>query len=260
MSIDHVVILVKDLAQAVQDYTGLGFQVVEGGEHTDGATHNALIAFEDGSYLELIAFKRAAPQHRWWPFTQIGGGEGLIDFALLPTDIEADIAAARARGVDYSGPHPGGRFRLDGIELRWQTGLPPTTDLPFLCADLTPRPLRVPDGPALVHPNGAKGIQSLVVLVSDRTASLRRYQALLGQAPASNSNSSPAGNDSALTCFELPAGSICLTDKPGVEGSPGLAEHFSQGPLALNLFTSGVAVQLELPQTNQARISLINQK
>ena len=64
--IDHVVILVKNLDQAVADYTQLGFNVVPGGEHTDGATHNALVAFADGSYLELIAFKREAPEHRWW--------------------------------------------------------------------------------------------------------------------------------------------------------------------------------------------------
>ncbi len=62
--IDHVVILVKDLAQATADYTELGFTVVPGGEHSDGASHNALIAFADGSYIELFAFKREAPEHR----------------------------------------------------------------------------------------------------------------------------------------------------------------------------------------------------
>ena len=53
---DHVVIRVDDLAVATVDYTTLGFTVVRGGEHTDRASHNALIAFADGSYLELIAF------------------------------------------------------------------------------------------------------------------------------------------------------------------------------------------------------------
>ncbi|MCW5883173.1 MAG: VOC family protein, partial [Anaerolineae bacterium] len=56
--IDHIVILVHDLAQAQADYAALGFTVVPGGEHTGGATHNARVAFADGSYVELLAFKR----------------------------------------------------------------------------------------------------------------------------------------------------------------------------------------------------------
>ena len=114
--IDHVVILVKDLAEATADYTGLGFTVLPGGEHVDGASHNALIAFADGSYIELLAFKKEAPGHRWWPkaTNEARGGEGLIDFALLPTEIENDISAARERGLAYQGPVPGGRLRPDG--------------------------------------------------------------------------------------------------------------------------------------------------
>src|SRR4051794_8519489 len=46
-AIDHVVILVNDLAATVADYTALGFTVTPGGEHTGGATHNALVVFAD---------------------------------------------------------------------------------------------------------------------------------------------------------------------------------------------------------------------
>lgn len=183
--IDHVVILVKNLDQAVADYKQLGFNVTPGGEHMDGATHNALVAFADGSYLELIAFKREAPEHRWWrhALNTARGNEGLIDFALLPTDIANDIAAARQRGLDYKGPFPGGRQRPDGVEIRWQTGQPTTPDLPFLCGDVTPRTLRVPSGPAWVHPNGVTGIDALVVLVRDVEESAGHYRALLGIEP-----------------------------------------------------------------------------
>src|SRR5690349_16737047 len=87
-TIDHVVILVQDLDTASADYTDLGFTVVPGGEHTGGATHNALIAFADGTYLELIAFKRPSPEHIWWRYAATG--EGLIDAALLPTNIAED--------------------------------------------------------------------------------------------------------------------------------------------------------------------------
>jgi len=62
--IDHLVIVVKDLPQAAKDYEQLGFTAVLGGRHPVGS-HNALIAFRDGSYLDIIAFYREAPDHRW---------------------------------------------------------------------------------------------------------------------------------------------------------------------------------------------------
>ncbi len=54
--LDHLVILVRDLARAAPDYERLGFAVTPGGEHADGLTRNALIPFDDGSYIELVSF------------------------------------------------------------------------------------------------------------------------------------------------------------------------------------------------------------
>lgn len=176
--IDHIVILVNDLESATDDYTAMGFTVTPGGEHTDGATHNVLVSFADGAYLELIAFKQPAAQHRWWLHTR--SGEGLIDFALWPDAIEADIAAMRAHGLEIEGPTAGGRTRPDGQRIEWMTGSPLTPDLPFLCADVTPRNLRVPDGPALQHANGVSGIAGITVAVKDLATSTQRYAALLG--------------------------------------------------------------------------------
>lgn len=178
-AIDHLVILVEDLAEAVEDYEALGFHVAPGGEHTDGATHNALVSFADGTYLELLAFRREAPEHRWWRHS--AAGEGLIDFALLPGAITADVAAARARGLPMVGPFPGGRERPDGVRLEWQTALAEAPELPFLCGDVTARELRVPH-PAR-HGNGATGIFRVTVAVRDVEASAARYAALLGQGP-----------------------------------------------------------------------------
>src|SRR6202165_1282689 len=91
--LDHVV---RDLASAVSDHRRRGFTVTPGGEHADGTTHNALITFADGSYLELVAFRdlSRALTHRWWKIAADGGG--LADFALLSDDITADSAAPAA--------------------------------------------------------------------------------------------------------------------------------------------------------------------
>lgn len=181
-SIDHIVILVDDLATAQADYERLGFSVVPGGEHTDGSTHNALVSFADGSYLELLAFKQAAPQHRWWRHT--AAGQGLIDFALLPGAIAEDVAAARAAGLPLSGPHPGGRARPDGVRIEWQTAFAERPELPFLCGDVTPRDLRVPGAAAWGHANQAAGIATVTVAVNNLEASAAAYTALLGRQPS----------------------------------------------------------------------------
>ena len=55
IGIDHLVILVRNLDDAMRDYQQLGSTVTRGGEHP-GGTHNALVGFANGTYLELIAF------------------------------------------------------------------------------------------------------------------------------------------------------------------------------------------------------------
>jgi len=181
-AIDHVVILVNDLDAAIADYRVLGFTVVPGGEHADGLSHNALISLADGSYLELIAFKRPPPDEHL--FAQgYRAGEGIVTFALLPTDIANDLKEIRARGLEMDGPFPGGRMRPDSRRVEWQTATPRTPDLPFLCADVTPRELRVPGGDAIHHDNGAIGISEITLAVTDLAASRQRYRALLATDP-----------------------------------------------------------------------------
>ncbi|NPT53097.1 VOC family protein [Paraburkholderia elongata] len=177
--LDHIVIRVHDLTQTIEDFTALGFTVQQGGIHADGVTHNALIGFADGSYIELIAFLQAAPQRRWWDVGQ-RHGDGFVDYALLPSSVGAVIDAAHGRGLKYDGPQAGGRVRPDGARLEWQTGRPQTSDLPFLCGDITPRDLCVAEGAVREHANGVRGVASLTVAVEDLTASVQRYRALLG--------------------------------------------------------------------------------
>ena len=182
LTLDHVVILVDELERAIADYSALGFNVQRGGTHADGFTHNALVGFADGSYLELIAFIRPKPDHRWGGWAARGHC-GFIDFALLPSSVGEVVARAHTAGLAYQGPIDGGRTRLDGQVLRWQTGTPPSADLPFLCGDVTPRSLRVREGEVRVHANGVSGIASITVLVSDLAISVARYGALLGTKP-----------------------------------------------------------------------------
>ena len=176
----YVVIAVGDLQQAVARYTDAGFTVAPGGRHPGRNTSNALVVFEDGAYLELITYSAPSPDERWW--RQLDAhGDGLVDFALLPQDLPAVVAQAHARGLaDITGPFPGGRVRPDGERVVWQTARQAHHDLPFLCADITPRVLRVPEGEMRRHRNGARALSEVTVAVIDVAASLARYRAFLG--------------------------------------------------------------------------------
>lgn len=226
LSIDHIVIRVRDLEQTIADYVELGFTVQRGGTHADGATHNALIGFQDGSYFELIAFLRDAPEHRWWDADN-RTGDGLVDFALLPESVTAVVDAARQRGLSYEGPIAGGRLRPDGERLEWQLGRPATPDLPFLCGDVTPRHLRVAEGEVRLHRNGVRGISGLNIAVRDFDTSVSRYRALLGEALQVHRSALP-GHGVWFATLSIGATTLTLLSPSGTASGTGLAKELEE--------------------------------
>lgn len=176
--LDHLVIAVLDLETAVGDYTRLGFNVIPGGRHTHAPTRNALIYFEDGAYLELIEWLEPAIGQKWYERLN-NTGEGIVDFAVCPEDIDAVINRTGGAAVDYHAPVPGSRVQAGGEEIRWQLGWAVHDALPFLCADITPRHLRVPDGACRQHPNGVKGVREIAIGVLNLDIAVLTYERLL---------------------------------------------------------------------------------
>ena len=182
MELDHVVILVNDLDAATRQWSGDGFTVTPGGVHADGLTHNALICFADGSYIELLAFRTAAPTtHRW---ERLRPFPGPIDYAVAVSDLPTFAQQAMERGLRYSPVTEGGRQRPDGVTIRWRLSWPPpdAEGLPFLIEDLTPRELRVPAGDNRRHANGAQGIAELTLAANDLSRTVRDLTTLFGAA------------------------------------------------------------------------------
>lgn len=179
--IDHVVVLVSSLAEAIEAYRRHGFHVVPGGEHP-GGTHNALIGFADGAYFELLAFREPERPHvhRWYRY--LTSGPGIIDVCLASDDLDADVERLRQRGLPYREPDEGSRQRPDGVLVRWRGATPSderTGALPFLIQDVTPRETRVPSGDDARHPLGVVGIAAVTVAVHDLDAAVREYRSLL---------------------------------------------------------------------------------
>jgi catechol 2,3-dioxygenase-like lactoylglutathione lyase family enzyme len=176
--LDHLVIVVKDLTEATNDYQSLGFTVVPGGRHPVGS-HNALISFQDGSYLEIIAFYRDAIDHRWWDL--LSKGERFVDFCFQTDDLRGDTEKLRAAGVSINNPVPWSRKRPDGYELKWLLALATGSHrgvAPFLIEDITPRTERIPQ--QFHHENGVSGIDKVTVAVSELAPVEKWYGALLG--------------------------------------------------------------------------------
>ena len=166
LGIDHLVIAVKSLETATKDYTDLGFTVVPGGRHTGIGTYNSLIAFEDGSYLELIGFYEPRDDHRWFAPLQKGGG--LVDFCLQTDDLPGDTVALRRAWIAIGDPEKRDRKRPDGKEIRWVFSLARGAHrgvAPFIIADDTGRDERIPQERR--HASGVTGIGSVTVAVHD---------------------------------------------------------------------------------------------
>ena len=82
-SLDHVVVAFHDLEKAIAQWQAQGYTVVRGGRHPGRTSHNAIVPFADGSYVELIAWAEPGRAERWYDMLTTHG-EGLMDFALLP--------------------------------------------------------------------------------------------------------------------------------------------------------------------------------
>jgi len=185
---DHAIIAVNDLDTALADYRALGFNAVYGGEHASGTTHNALIVFKDGSYLELLALtgRTADPTSDATDFSPLlATGEGLVGFALGVDNLDAVAAAMRQRGVDSVGAAQAGkRQRADGVALEWKTVSVNGSMSPFFIEDVTARNLRVPDNTTTTtHDNGAVGIAAATFNFADVDVAAARYTDLLGSQP-----------------------------------------------------------------------------
>ncbi|MBI2940142.1 MAG: VOC family protein [Chloroflexi bacterium] len=249
--VDHLVILARDLGDSLVAYERLGFTVTPGGEHPGQGTHNALIPFADGAYIELIAFRdpdRPQP-HRWWPHlsryqevfdgfgdtpnpartgsalpgpsrdagelseTYLATGGGLIDFALRSDDLAGDVAALAARGLLFD-VVDGHRLRPDGQSIAWRMALPAAeggVPVPFLIQDVTPRSLRVPDGRAREHANGAIGVASVSIAVDDLGTAGDAYAVLLGSRLPTPTDDARVG--AASLTFSCAAASLILVER-----------------------------------------------
>jgi len=187
--LDHVVIAVRDLDDAVQRYRDLGFDVSPGGRHAVLGTQNALVRF-GADFLELLTVVDEAQAKTRGPF-----GEALVDFlcehvgglvgyCVATTDIAQAAERFRTTGLQAVGPFAMERVRPDGGVVSWRLliphGLPWRRPWPFLiqwdASDHERLSLERPGD----HANGALRIVRVAVAVRDDRSGTRLYEGQLG--------------------------------------------------------------------------------
>lgn len=162
--LDHLVLVVPDLEEAVLDLTRrTGVQPVSGGNHPGRGTRNALVGLSWGGsrrhYLELLATDPAQPDV---PEEQVmlGAGSALRGpvrmhawaVRLPPAQLGDVVDRARAAGIDVGEPVAASRETPSGTRLSWRLAVPRPLGLggvqPFLIAWDGPHPADA-DLPAL---------------------------------------------------------------------------------------------------------------
>lgn len=187
LKVDHATVCASDLEPMRQAFASVGLVTDYGGPHAS-VTHMALLGFEDGSYLELIAPQKpgAVEGSNWARF--MAGDAGPCAWAVGSPDISSDVDRLKKAGVGAEGPFAGSRKKPDGKVIEWQTAVIGTgtagATLPFMIQDKTPRNLRVQPS-ASIKGSGLKGIEVVVLGVRDLDAAVALFRKAYGwSAPA----------------------------------------------------------------------------
>lgn len=186
LSLDHVLIAVRDLTAAHDTFERLGFKATPEGRHPGRGTSNRLVVFPR-EYIELITvhdaegdlFRPNLPSF-------LSEREGLFIFSIGTEDVRGRAEDARRKGVRAADPVRGSRQAADGsTAYSWTQAEFGPDEMPgsqtFLIQhDQTIEERYTEPSDPTNHPNGVRGIASLALAVEDASAAAMRWQDVFG--------------------------------------------------------------------------------
>ena len=252
LKVDHAGICSYQLEPLQQAFAAIGLNTEYGGAHATGGTHNALLGFDDGSYIELIAALHpetmTGEDAKQWTSLKPDLARACF-WAVDVDDIASAVKEFRKTGLQIFDPQAGSRKKPDGAVLQWQTAAvdegPNKNIFPFFIQDKTPRSARIQPSPS-VKGSDLRGIEIVVLGVKDLDASVALYRrAYRLPAPTLATDS---GFGAKLAFF---SGTPVLLAAP-IDASSWIKaqiDQFDEGPIALLLGTrdfSGSSKRLKL--------------
>jgi hypothetical protein len=253
LQIDHVTIAGMELDPMRRAFAEVGLATEYGGAHSGGVTHMALLGFDDGSYIELIAAAdpgRANLSGTRWA-AQIAGNAGPAAWAARVEDIAAESARILSLGVPVAGPIEMSRQRPDGALVEWELAFlgdqPAGAVLPFLIQDHTPRDRRVVPSPSVAG-SELRGVARVVLGVHRIEPAAALFQRVYGWPdPVVHQD----GFDAQLAHF---AGTPVILAAPAGNESwlAERLERFGEMPCAFLLGSVDIGVSAQRPRLERA--------
>jgi len=183
LELDHVSICGANLDALRQAFTDAGLTPDFGGPHGNGVTQMALIGFDDGTYLELIApIKPGVTAGSGWA-KFMSEDAAACAWAVTSNVLLQELDRLKKAGIAVTAPEAGSRKRPDGMSVEWKkadvgSGTPGSV-LPFIIEDETPRAWRVQTS-AGVAGAPVSGVANVVVGVNDLNASIALFRKAYG--------------------------------------------------------------------------------
>ena len=121
LELDHVSVCGSNLDTLRQDFTAVGLTPDEGGPHGNGITQMALVGFDDGTYIELIAPIKpgVTTGSDWSKF--MSDAAVTCAWAVETNVLLQEVDRLKKAGITVTAAEPGSRKRPDGMSLEWMT-------------------------------------------------------------------------------------------------------------------------------------------
>ena len=243
INVDHAGICAYQLEPLQKVFAGIGLETIYGGAHATSGTHNALLGFDDGSYLELIAPNpNSAVKTKGHDYDVLKPDRAQTCFwATGSRNILSDVLRLRKLGFDIESPQLGSRKRPDGILAVWDTAALDQKSggdiLPFIIQDRGLRSIRIQPSPSVAG-SELRGLEWVVTGVKDLDASIALVRKAYGW---------PAPTIASDTAFGVKmayfAGTPVILAAPLDKNSwlTAQLDKFGQGPIALLLGSNDFA-------------------
>lgn len=188
---DHAVIGVPDLAEAMEAFGRLGFEVAEGGRHPSLGTRNAIVRF-GLDYLELLTVEHPDTARSRGAFGAdllgfLDGDSGLVGFVLAGSGLGEEADGLRGLGLEVEGPFEMDRIHTRGVRLEWRLVLPGASPWrrpwPYLIDWITPATELLERDPPGDHASGVTGVAGIDLAVEDLEQAAAIYEQGLGLLP-----------------------------------------------------------------------------